>query len=522
MQQLIAENLSINACKQKAWNQAILLSSISIIILLISYWSTLYEIIDIWIYSDTFQHGFIIFPMVIYLLWLNREKNRSIFPQSSIFGVVILFAFTIVWLTGFASNLALLRHLSFIAMIPVILWSYFGGKFIKNNIFPLGYLFFAVPMGEFLVPLLQDVTATITVYLLRLSNIPVVLEGRYFYIPSGSFEVAKACSGIRYLIASLAIGSLYAYLMYTSFRRRLLFIILMVLVPIVANGMRAYGIVMLAHYSDYEYAVGFDHLIYGWIFFGGVIFILFWLGSFFREPVKIIDKDKDEIIIEDKFSSRKRYYFTFLTVISILMLPALILSWVSGRDYDISYKSLSTPVLSHEGWAVVYDNTDIWQPHFNGATQEQRIAYIKDGRKVEVYLAYYRKQEQDKEMINAANKFYDKEKFFRKNEYTKNFNFVNGLILSVRVTEMTSKINARIMYNWYLIGKTPVLNPLYAKILEAKDMFFDKNRGSLVVAISSEVVKTGEDSIRLLDEFMTDFYPLLLEDISLENKNEVE
>ena len=53
--------------------------------------------------------------------------------------------------------------------------------------------------------------------------------------------------------------------------------------PIFANFLRAYMIVMIGHLSSMKLAVGVDHFIYGWVFFGVVIGLLFWLGSFWRE-----------------------------------------------------------------------------------------------------------------------------------------------------------------------------------------------------------------------------------------------
>lgn len=139
--------------------------------------------------------------------------------------------------------------------------------------FPLGFLLFAVPVGEALIPPLQQVTAWFTVEGLRLTGIPVWWEGLYLSIPAGHFEVAEACSGLRYLMASVALGVLYAYLTYRSPWRRLAFVVLSMVMPIVANGIRAYGIVMIAHLEEMKYATGVDHLIYGWLFFGLVVLL---------------------------------------------------------------------------------------------------------------------------------------------------------------------------------------------------------------------------------------------------------
>ena len=66
--------------------------------------------------------------------------------------------------------------------------------------------------------------------------------------------------------------------------RRLVFIALSIIVPIIANGIRAYLIVMIGHLSNNRLATGVDHVIYGWVFFGFVMMLLFWIGSQWREP----------------------------------------------------------------------------------------------------------------------------------------------------------------------------------------------------------------------------------------------
>src|SRR4029077_9557246 len=141
----------------------------------------------------------------------------------------------------------------------------------------------AVPFGEALIPPLINFTADFTVGALQLTGVPVYREGSFFTIPSGNWSVVEACSGLRYLIASFTLGALYAYLTYRSLKRRLVFIGLSIIVPVLANGVRAYLIVITGHLSDMRLAVGIDHLIYGWVFFGIVMLLLFWIGTFWRE-----------------------------------------------------------------------------------------------------------------------------------------------------------------------------------------------------------------------------------------------
>ncbi|HZU89442.1 MAG TPA: archaeosortase/exosortase family protein, partial [Stellaceae bacterium] len=105
-------------------------------------------------------------------------------------------------------------------------------------------------------------------------------------IPEGSFYVADACAGLRFLIASVAFGVLYGCLMYTSPVRRLSFVALSLVVPVIANGFRALGLVVLAHVLGSAAAVETDHVLYGWLFFSIVTFVLILIGLPFRQTAR--------------------------------------------------------------------------------------------------------------------------------------------------------------------------------------------------------------------------------------------
>jgi exosortase A len=168
-------------------------------------------------------------------------------------------------------------------MTIVSVWGVFGTVVARAMLMPLAFLMFAVPIGEGLIPKLQDFSAWFAVKMLDLSSVPVLLEGRFITVPSGRWEVAEACSGIRYLTSSVAIGFLYAGLVYRSWVRRIGFLLASTAVPILANGLRVYGIVLLAYLSGNRIAAGVDHLLYGWLFFTIVMFLLLSVGSWWRE-----------------------------------------------------------------------------------------------------------------------------------------------------------------------------------------------------------------------------------------------
>ena len=152
--------------------------------------------------------------------------------------------------------------------------------------FPLAYMFFLVPFGDEIIPPLQYVTAEMATALTRFSGVETVADGIHIDTPAGLFIVAEECSGVKFLVAMVALGVLVAYSCFASWKRRILLLLACVIVPIVANGIRAWATIFIAQYVGAEAAGSFDHIVYGWFFFGIVIALVLGVAWrwFEREP----------------------------------------------------------------------------------------------------------------------------------------------------------------------------------------------------------------------------------------------
>ena len=256
-----------------------------LLFLWLGYWylDTFSSIVNLWDTSDTYAHGYAVLPIALWLVWSERKELSKHSPEPSYLLTFLAIPLVFMWLLAelAAVNAVTQPAVGLIVIVTII--SLIGLPLAKRLAFPLFFLLFAIPFGEFMMPKLMNWTADFTVLALRVSGIPVYREGLQFVIPSGNWSVVEACSGIRYIIASLMVGTLFAYLNFTSTKRRLLFMLAALLVPIVANWLRAYLIVMLGHLSGNKLAAGVDHLIYGWVFFGLVIGALFALSMRWAE-----------------------------------------------------------------------------------------------------------------------------------------------------------------------------------------------------------------------------------------------
>jgi exosortase A len=472
------------------------------------YWETSFSVVSIWERSETFAHGFVVSPIVAYLIWRRRSELASV-PVEPCLPVLAGFALAgLAWLLGEAGSVLVLSQFALVAMVPLAIWAVLGTRVAKALAFPLGFLFFAVPFGDFLVPRMIDWTADFTVFALRASGVPVYREGAYFQLPTGSWSVVEACSGIRYLIASLMVGTLYAYLTYASLRRRLIFIAFAVLVPIVANWVRAYTIVMLGHLSDNRIAVGVDHIIYGWIFFGIVIAVLFLIGSRWRE-----DAASNPPAVPGIGQRSRGLRFDARSVAAALATLLLIAMWKPVYAALAPNGSRGAPQLLRvdgaNGWRNLPESIARWQPHFVNPTGQRFEAFQKNGLRVGLYLGYYRDQVQGAELITWHNRLVGSDdREWRQAARGEREIRLDGSALRVRTGEIAGASRRLLVWQWYWVNGRVTSSDYLAKAYGAFDRLLARGDDAAVVMIyaplSSSRDATAADT---LSAFVADMAP---------------
>jgi len=213
--------------------------AVGLLWLLFWYGDTFMAMVHIWDRSETFAHGFVIAPISAWLVWRRRHFIRNLPIEPSLLGVVLGVGAGFAWLLGELASVDAVSQFAVVGMLVAFVWAVMGTAVIRTYAFPIGFLFFMVPFGEFMFPSMMDWTANFIIWAVRASGVPVYAEGYNLVIPSGRWEVVEGCSGVRYLMASVVVGSLFAYLNYTSTRRRLIFVAASIVLPVFANWLRA-------------------------------------------------------------------------------------------------------------------------------------------------------------------------------------------------------------------------------------------------------------------------------------------
>lgn len=393
--------LTDRAPMASAWRQPAIALSLLMLAALLLYRDTAINMVGIWSRSDTFAHAFLVPPISLWLAWRSRDRLQGVVPQPALVWLLPLAMAAVAWLLGDLVSVNALTQFALVAMLVLLVPLVTGWQTTRVLLFPLLFLFFCVPVGEFLLPVLMEGTADFTVAALRLTGIPVYREGLQFVIPSGNWSVVEACSGVRYLIASLMVGSLFAYLNYRSLTRRLVFVGVSIVVPIVANWLRAYMIVMIGHLSDNRLATGVDHLVYGWVFFGIVIMVMFMIGARWSEPDAPISPATSSVNASTHGATWNRVAAPALAALVMMALPHAGLLAARQQLTDAPPK-LAWPVAGQGAWASVVPGAP-WQPKFEGASLRADAVYQLQGKSVGLHVAFYRKQGPDRKLVSSQN-----------------------------------------------------------------------------------------------------------------------
>ena len=499
---------------QHHWQSAGVVFMLLLASTLALYYETASAIVSIWWRSETFTHGFLVVPIVLWLVWRQRSRLTHLQPQPNAWGLAVLMLLGFAWLLGDLVAVNTLTQFSFVAMLVLLVPTALGLEVTRTLLFPLAFMFFAVPFGDFALPALMQWTADFTVMALRLSGVPVYREGLQFIIPTGSWSVIEACSGVRYLIASLTVGTLFAYLNYQSMKRRMLFILVSIIVPIIANWLRAYMIVMLGHLSGNKLATGVDHIIYGWVFFGIVIMLMFMIGARWSEPepsamVANMDSTTLQKPVEHRTAGATPYRLELFALISALILALpLIGRFALERTNDGTPVQLTAPARLSPAWVVDNSAELIFRPAFQNPSADINTTYIQGDQRVGLYLGYYRQQNYDRKLVSSANVLVQSKdpQWAQVTSSARDINFdstqtrINEAELRKAAFSSESTDSRLLVWQLYWVNNTLTASSAKAKALGALQRLLGRGDDSAVV-IMYTAKGQGDEGTRRLQAF---------------------
>jgi exosortase A len=477
-----------------------------VVLVLAIYWHTAWSMVETWRDSATYSHQFLIVPAVLWMVWDRRVVLSHLPIRPSWIGLLGLVALGLGWLVGDLASANAPAQFAVVAMVPTALATVLGAAWVRALAFPLVFLFFAVPLGDALVPYLTDWTADFAVAALKLSGVPVYREGNNFSIPSGDWSVIDACSGIRYLFACFTVATLYAWIIYRATTRRLLFVAGAVVIAIFANWVRAYLTVLVAHLSDNRFGTGFDHIVFAEVLYGVVLLVVFWLGTLWREdraetPIAgALDTTAGDI---STVPARRSSISAPLAVAAILSIWPLVSASTGAALGDPA--SNTVDIAPRAGWVNTDEPVTKWQPQTKNPSLVRLQTFTKEGQRVSVFVGVFGRPTPESKLTSSANQLVgSQDPHWSQIERGSAQVHRGGDVITVGTSTLVGREARIVVWHWYWVDGVLTASPIRAALAQVLARIRGRSETSAWVTVySTEGERIGSESLGL-GAFVTD------------------
>ena len=501
-----SSDASWKACEKvgqgNGWRLHLSLLVLALLALLILYRDAFSSLVYMWWTEGTYSHGILIFPISLYLIWEKRHQLSQTSPRFSWLPLIFILLTSALWLAGHVIHARMVEHFAVISFFALFVWLFLGRKVLEQIVFPLFFLYLSIPVWDPVVtPILQAGTANIVYHALSFFGVPILLDGHFLTIPEGVFEVARTCAGTRYFIAGFTLSLLYAYLIYKSFLKRILFVSATIVLCLLVNCLRVVLVVMAGHLTNMEHPWVEDHITMGWVLFALFIVPFFWYGMRYQDT----DGSAYDLSKSSNFYSANQVLkgasIFIMTLVALASGPALAEYLEKESAKTLAQLHLEPPKTAYS-WRGPFPEEDSWQPLFVGADAQQMNRYVLDGATLHYFVAKYVVQKQGKEL--ADSKVYDRETWFQKPGGETHLYEIDGIWpYQVQETVIQSTMYGdKVVWQWYSVAGHETASPKWAKLLELAKLFEDgKTSSTVVLAVDGSNLESAR---QLMAQFLKD------------------
>jgi len=375
------------------------------------YWPAVQSLWVIWldVNATTYTHGLLIAALSLWLLWRNEARaadsaatSRKQDGRGLFIGALCLLV--LGWQLAFRAGI----QLGYQLLLPLLIWCAIrvslGAAAARRAAFPLGFLYFAIPVWDYLIPLAQQGTIHAVRFMLRVVGIPAYFSGDTVHIPSGVFAIEGGCSGLHFLVVGLAIAALLGELRGDSWRMRVRWLVVALLLAVLTNWVRVFTIIVLGHVTHMQhYIVSVSHYWYGWGLFLVAVFALFLYERRFPERTPATGPAGPGEPIASRLAPAPAAMALAVTL-AIAALPAMLNPVIDARTAGDVPRLVRPLRIESAGWRYAPADEHAWRPVQVGADLEQRWRFASDAQEVELYVAWYRDQKSRKKLGGYANR----------------------------------------------------------------------------------------------------------------------
>jgi len=246
---------------------------------------------------EEYSHGYLIPLISLFMIWQQKDKLEEMSFNGSWLGIVLVLFGLILFIAGSLGAVVIVISYGFVSVIFGLFLAYTGIKAYKLIIMPLVLLLFMIPLPSFLYgglsSELQLISSQIGVFIIRLFDISVYLEGNVIDLGVYKLQVVEACSGLRYLFPLMTLGFIAAYFFKVEMWKRVVLFLSTIPITVLMNSIRIGLIGITVEYWGIKMAEGILHDFEGWVVFMGctafLVFEMFILVKIGKEKRTMMD-----------------------------------------------------------------------------------------------------------------------------------------------------------------------------------------------------------------------------------------
>ncbi len=401
----------------------------------ICYAGIIASLVDTWSTHYLYSYGFAVPLIAAYIVW-TRSHERPVIADAPdyAFGVPVTLAGVAMLVIGRLGTLTGVEQTSLVVTLTGVLLLLFGRDIIRYYWFAIAYLLLMIPIWDVPIGHLQDpsriLSTKIAANLLDFTGVPVLRQGTDIILPTHTLSVLLECSGVNQLIAVTAMVLPAAYLWLNSVTRRVAIVILAVGIAYLGNGFRIALIGWLAvnGLGDGDInGTGLVHLLQGlgvsalgYLAIGGCFALLST-----SNPVAGRQPDGDTGAASSAVSSPLTTRRVWLDLAILIVLLGAGSPQLSARQLDVHLREDLGALENQIGdWTIEIDppsmavrlpsiDDDLVNVgRYPSPTGERRFIAVDEelvrvyrnsaGNRVRLYIGYYHRQEDGKELTSDA------------------------------------------------------------------------------------------------------------------------
>ncbi len=268
-------------------------------------WWQFKNLVPLWRHDPNWSHGFIIPLFSLYLLYARRDDLLTRRRRVCLVGLPLLIgSIFFIFISYFFIRTHWLCELGMVAALLSLVWYLAGPEIIRITWLPILFLIFALPIpdmlyGRIALPL-QNLAAKLSTVTLTFLGASITVTASHLSITSLNgnqygLTVAEACSGVRSLMAYMALGVAWAYLENRPIWQRVILVGSAVPIAIFSNVIRV-GITCSMYVFDWpELGKDFMHEFTGLLMLGPALLMFWGLGKLLQSLFVEEEDNQDDI-----------------------------------------------------------------------------------------------------------------------------------------------------------------------------------------------------------------------------------